>query len=182
MGQKFSKNDKAVVCWLTGLSGSGKSTIADSAKDVMSAEGRSVCILDGDDMRDNKHEYLDFSVEGIKENNRLIANLCKEKLYEYDCIFVSVIAPFSESRRESRQIIGDNYYEVYVKASLDTVMKRDAKGLYKKALSGQIKNFIGLDPKVPYHVPLQPDLVLDTEAYSVEELSKEILSFVKCIE
>ena len=138
-------------------------------------------ILDGDDIRNKIHVHLDFSIEGIKKNNCLIASLCRDKLYDYDCILISVIAPFRELRKENRRTIGDSYFEVYVKASLDTVIKRDTKGLYKKALNGQIENFIGIDQKVPYQEPLDSDLILDTEQYTSQELVNHLLNFYDAV-
>ncbi|MBZ0166157.1 MAG: adenylyl-sulfate kinase [Candidatus Omnitrophica bacterium] len=155
------------VYWLTGLSGAGKSTIAAKFREKALKAGKSVRILDGDDIREKVHKHLDFTVQGITENNRLIAELCKTEVGRYDYILVSVISPFEAARQQSRKIVGDSYREVYIKASLDTVIQRDPKGLYKKALSGEINNFIGIADQVPYEVPAAPDLVLDTERDSV---------------
>ncbi|MCB9721135.1 MAG: adenylyl-sulfate kinase [Candidatus Omnitrophica bacterium] len=164
----FIMNDQRVY-WLTGLSGSGKSTIAEAFRNQVMSQGKSVSILDGDTIRAKLHRHLDFSVEAIKENNRRIAQLCCEEMSEFDYVVVAVISPFRESRLVSREIIGNAYCEVYVRASLDAVKKRDPKGLYKKALAGEIPNFIGIAPEVPYEPPLTPDITLDTESMSVGE-------------
>lgn len=169
----------AIVFWFTGLSGSGKSTIANKFAEKISAMGKSVKILDGDDIRKDCHINLGFSQDDIKKNNELIAELCCSFLNQVDIVLVSVIAPFVEARLKSREIIGRNYIEVFVKASLDTVIKRDVKGLYKQALAKEIDNFIGIDPKTPYEIPENPDITLDTEKKSLDEVVEELISFYK---
>src|SRR3989339_1137873 len=109
----------AVVFWFTGLSGSGKSTIANKFTEKVSDIGRTVKILDGDDIRNSTHAKLGFSPEDIKQNNELIAKLCLSQIDEFDIVLVSVISPFKEARLKSRKMIGENYVEVYVKASLE---------------------------------------------------------------
>lgn len=165
----------AKVLWFTGLSGSGKSTLADKLVSYLKNKGQKASIFDGDTIREELHKTLDFSPEGIKENNRLIVKLCKKHQAEYDYILVSVIAPFTESRKNARKILGDDYVEIYVKASLDSVIKRDVKGLYKKALVGQIDNFIGVSINVSYQEPENPDILVDTDVESEEESFEIIL-------
>ncbi len=172
-------NNQAIVFWLTGLSGAGKSTIAHRFAEAIRKKGKTVKILDGDDIRKKSHKHLNFTVDDIKENNRLIADICSNQLNYYDIILVSVISPFQESRQLSREIIGTNYHEVYIKTSLETVIKRDAKGLYKKALDGEIENFIGISPNVPYEPPNNADIILDTEQNNIDYAVNALNKFVK---
>jgi adenylylsulfate kinase len=168
----------ATIVWFTGLSGAGKSSLAQRLYGVLSGLGKKVKILDGDAVRGDIHKNLGFSPEAIKTNNRLIAELCLKYQKDYDYLLVAVIAPFEMVRRETREILGDSLVEVYVKASLETVIKRDCKGLYKKALRGEIPNFIGISPDVPYEVPVNPDLTIDTEALDVESSTSMILEYI----
>ena len=167
------------VLWFTGLSGAGKTTITSRVAEILQAQGRTVKILDGDVVRRELHKHLGFTPEDIKENIRLLAQLCLKNLDAYDYVLVAAISPFRDARRKAREVIGKNFLEVYVRASLNTVIERDAKGLYQKALRGEIENFIGIDPKVPYEEPQRPDIILDTETQSidqsVEKLLKELL-------
>ena len=166
------------IFWFTGLSGAGKSTIAKKARDILEKEGKKVLLLDGDEIRAKYSQALSFSREDIIRNNRFIAGLCKEKINEFDYIFVSVITPFLEIRSELRDSFAGQYVEIYVKASLDEVIQRDVKGLYKKALEGKISNFIGIDPKIPYEPPERPDFVIETGNQSVECSLEQFISFV----
>jgi adenylyl-sulfate kinase len=168
---------KALTFWFTGLSGSGKTTIANSVRDYYQANGKQIKILDGDDVREKLNRHLAFTRVDIEENNRIIAELCMENIESYDYIFVPVISPFEYSRKLAREMIGPRFNLVYVKAALAEVINRDVKGLYKKALKGELKNFIGLE--VPYEVPKLYDLVLDTEKESIEESVKKLVSFIQ---
>src|SRR3989344_6695999 len=126
-----------MVFVFTGLSGSGKTALAEALKKTYKEQGKRVCILDGDAVRQKDARPLGFSREDIRENNRRIAFLVKEKKGEYDFIFIPVIAPFAEDRARSREIIGDSFFEVFVDCPLATCVQRDVKGLYKEALSGK---------------------------------------------
>ena len=140
---------QALVLWFTGLSGAGKTTIADEVSRILKEKGKTVITLDGDVLRSTVHHHLTFSREDIKKNNDMIANICIDKIDEYDYILVPIISPFTASRKKARDLIGNNFIEVYVKASLNKVIERDIKGLYKKAIKGVLNNFIGIDPQVP---------------------------------
>jgi len=141
---------EALVFWLTGLSGAGKSTIAKRFADILTQEGHSVKILDGDEIREHKHQQLKFNVKDIQKNNELIAELCLRAINNYDFILVTVISPFIDSRQKNCHHIGENYNEIYIKVAIETAIKRDTKGLYKKALEGEIENFIGISEQTPY--------------------------------
>jgi adenylylsulfate kinase len=166
------------IFWLTGLSGAGKTTIARKVKGVLEQEGKKVLLIDGDEIRAQYPRALGFSREDIIQNNRFIADLCKKRIAEFDYIFVSVITPFGEIRRELKDIFGEQYVEVYVKATLEEVIRRDVKGLYKKALAGEIRNFIGVDKENPYEPPGNPDLVIETGEQSEEASLAQLIHFI----
>lgn len=171
---------KALVLWFTGLSGSGKTTIAEKAARRLVRAGSRVKLYDGDSVRKEINAHLGFTPADIKQNNRIIAEMCAEEVRagRFDYIFVPVISPFEVSRKLAAKIIGDPFRLVYVKASVDEVVRRDPKGLYKKALGGQIENFIGIDSKVPFQAPRKADLVLDTEEEDMGKSVTKLLSFL----
>jgi len=166
------------ICWFTGLSGAGKTTIATKVKEILEGEGKRILLIDGDEIRAKYLKALGFSRDDIVTNNRFIAGICKERMKEFDYIFVSVITPFNEIRQELRNHFPKEYLEIYVKATLEQVVKRDVKGLYKKALEGKISNFIGVDPAVPYETPDKPDFVIETGGETVEESCVRFMSFL----
>jgi len=167
------------VLWLTGLSGSGKTTIATSISKKLIKKNYKVKILDGDKIRDSIHTNLGFSPSDIELNNQKIAFLCKELMGSFDLVIVPIISPFSRSRKLAREIIGEGFFEIYIKSFLDNVISRDVKGLYKKALAGEIDNFIGIDPNVPYEIPKFPDLTLDTNKEKPSESVAKLLKFIE---
>jgi len=166
------------VVWLTGLSGSGKSTLAGGLEKRLKALEKTVEIIDGDAVRKNFNKYLSFSREDIRENNRLIAELAKIKINETDFILVPVIAPYKEDRQTARDIIGPGYVEVFINRPLEKCIEQDAKGLYKKALVGEIKDFIGVSPSNPYESPVNPDLEIKTQELKVEESIEKIIDYL----
>ena len=164
--------------WFTGLSASGKSTIAHHLeKELFDRRIRSY-VLDGDNIRHGINSNLDFSREGRRENLRRIAEI--SKLF-VDCgivVLAAFISPYREDRAFVRDIVGtDQFFEVYVKCGLDVCEKRDPKGLYKKARAGLIKNYTGVD--APYEEPETPDIEIDTEGLNVEESVDKILAFLE---
>ena len=166
------------VLWFTGLSGSGKTTIAKGLYNELRRFGKKVKILDGDEIRESLHTELGFTHKDIELNNEKIALLCKSFIKTYDFIIVPIIAPFTQSRQLASRLIGPSFSEIYIKSSLSTVINRDVKGLYKKALNGEINNFIGIDPLVPYEPPKKPDLILDTETEGKSVSITKLLKFV----
>lgn len=168
-----------VVLWFTGLSGSGKTTIAKKLLEEFYKNGKKVLLIDGDVVRGTIHKNLRFTSEDIKENNRLIAINCKENIGKYDIIIVSIISPFRESRESARMILSQHFTEVFVKADLDECIRRDVKGLYKKALAGEIENFIGISPSTPYEEPTKAEIVLNTQEENLLECIKKIKDFLR---
>ena len=164
------------VIWFTGLSGAGKSTLADMLYKYLMEDQKSVQVIDGDTLRNNQHRSLDFTPESININNNLVIDLCKKYYKNYDFIIVSVITPFLKIRKIARDTFGELYYEIYVKASIKKLIERDTKGLYKKALNGDIENMIGISSKVPYEIPVEPDIIIDTDTKDEFSSFKKLLS------
>jgi len=164
------------VIWLTGLSGAGKSTLGEALFDKLKKEGREVELLDGDVVRTNLSKGLGFSKEDRDTNVKRIAFVANLLARYGVTVIVSAISPYQETRNF---IKADRpyFHEVYVKASIETVKERDPKGLYKKVLAGEIKNFTGIDD--PYEVPPYPSLVIDTEKESVEESMEKLYYYAK---
>jgi len=168
----------ATVAWFTGLSGSGKSAIADKVAETLRDQGHEVRVIDGDDIRGTAHRHLGFSPEDIRENNRLVALLCQDSLVDFDIILVPLISPFRDSREAARDVLGSAFVEVYVKASVQEVMRRDPKGYYKAIQEGKLTGFIGVDEHVPYEPPESAELVLDTETDSLQECASQLVGLL----
>ncbi|HWU00156.1 MAG TPA: adenylyl-sulfate kinase [Terriglobales bacterium] len=164
------------VLWLTGLSGSGKSTLATAAEHRLFQRGRQVVVLDGDTLRQGLNSDLGFSPEARAENIRRTAEVAKLLAETGLIVFVSLISPWRADRDKARRIIGDNFAEIYVQADIETCKARDPKGLYKKALKGEIKNFTGIDQ--PYEAPEKPELVIDTAQLTEEQALQRLLDTV----
>lgn len=160
---------RPIVYWMTGLSGSGKSTIAALCEKKLCSRGKLATMLDGDTVRTGLCRGLGFSEEGRLENLRRIAECAKIIASSSEIVIVCAISPTEETRQNARDIISQcaAFREVYIKADVELCAKRDPKGLYKKAFSGEIKNFTGVD--APYEIPTNADIVLDTSVKSAEE-------------
>ena len=170
---------KAIVLWFTGLSGSGKTTIALSLKEHLEKNGKKILVLDGDVVREKLHGSLGFSRKDIKENNRLIAEMAKKRLYDFDYILVPIISPYLEDRKMAKRIIGDkNFIELFVNTSLKECISRDPKGLYNRAQNGDINNMIGMSKSNPYEEPEKPDIIINTKNTSLSNSIQEILDFL----
>ena len=167
------------VAWFTGLSGSGKTTIANRTSEKLTNSGYQVKTLDGDIVRTQLHRQLGFSRADIEENNRLICGLCKDSVTEFDVILVPIISPFRASRKAASEVLGDAFEEVYVYASLPEVIRRDPKGLYEKERHGQMPGLIGIAEDVPYEPPECPGLLLDTESHDAEACSDQLVEYLK---
>lgn len=168
---------RGLVVWLYGMSGSGKSTIANAAEKVLHQQGRMTSILDGDNLRTGLNKHLGFSDDDRRENIRRAANVAKILADQGIIVLVSVITPRQELRDLARDIISEDYHEVYIKASYELCEKRDVKGLYAKAAVGEIENFTGKDSA--FEEPIAPDLLIDTEGQSVEDSVFTLLESIR---
>jgi adenylylsulfate kinase len=148
-----------IVIWFTGLSGSGKSTIANKLDVELNKIGLKTYILDGDNVRVGLNKDLGFSPESRKENIRRISEVAKLFADSGTIVMTAFISPYREDRKLARDLIGSDYVEVYVNTPIEECIKRDPKGLYKKAIAGEIKEFTGID--APYEEPLGPEISLD---------------------
>ena len=147
-----------IVIWFTGLSASGKSTIANSLDVELNERGLKTYILDGDNVRMGLNKDLGFSPESRKENIRRISEVAKLFADSGAIVMTAFISPYREDRDSARDVIGSDYVEVYVNTPIEECIKRDPKGLYKKAIAGEIKGFTGID--APYEEPLSPEISL----------------------
>jgi adenylylsulfate kinase len=145
------KKQKSCTIWLTGLSGSGKSTIANLVDKKLYELGYHTYILDGDNTRMGLNKDLNFSEEDRIENIRRVSEVCKLMNDSGLIVICSFISPFEKNREQAKEIISDNFFEVFVDASLETCEIRDSKGLYKKARAGEIKDFTGISS--PFEIP-----------------------------
>ena len=168
----------AKVAWFTGLSGAGKSTIAQLTKEILIGHRYRVLVLDGDVVRQTLHKHLGFTPADIRENNRLLADLCFKNLPDYDFILVPIISPFRESREAAKGVLGGALIEVYVYASLDEVQRRDPKGLYRHAQQGLLSGVVGIAEDVPFEAPESADLILDTETLDAASCSGQLADFL----
>ena len=169
----MSKKKEGVVLWFTGLSGAGKSTLAEAIAPKLRAAGRKVEILDGDVVRTNLSKGLGFSREDRDTNIARIAFVAHLLQRNGVIVITAAISPFRQTRDDARKLIGD-FVEIHVAPPLEECIKRDVKGLYKKAMAGEIRHFTGISD--PYEEPLSPELRIDTRALSVEEGAERILA------
>ena len=169
----------APVFWFTGLSGAGKTTIAESAGRRLEQDGLRVEIVDGDAVRRSRHSDLGFTQDDIRENNARIVHLCSELRQGCDVILVPIISPYSESRVHARESLEPGFFEIHVDADLATVEARDVKGLYAKARAGEITNLIGYSPGSPFEAPESPDLTLETKRNPPSASSDLLYRFIR---
>ena len=171
---------KGVTLWFTGLSGSGKSTVAVALEQALYAQGRLSYRLDGDNIRMGINKNLGFSAEDRAENIRRIGEIAKLFCDTAVITLSSFVSPYREDRDRVRKLHEEGdipFVEVFMKTSLEEAEKRDPKGLYKKARAGEIKNFTGID--APYEEPLNAELVLDTEQLTLEQEVEVLLDYLK---
>lgn len=159
--------------WFTGLSGAGKSTLGHLVVEELRQRGLRAEILDGDEVRTNLSKGLGFSKEDRDTNIRRIGYVCKLLARNGVVAIAAAISPYREIRDEVRRA-HNKFFEVFMKCSLDRLVERDIKGLYKKALQGEIKSFTGVSD--PYEEPLNPELVIETDRESVEESLAKLLA------
>lgn len=172
------KGQKPVMLWFTGLSGSGKSTIANALEQKLLAAGHHTYILDGDNVRHGLNKDLGFTDADRVENIRRVSEVGKLMVDAGMITLVSFISPFRSERRMARQMLEDGeFVEIHVDTPLEVAEERDVKGLYKKARKGEIKNFTGIDS--PYEPPLEPEIRISTTDRTPEEAAEDLLSFLR---
>jgi adenylylsulfate kinase len=170
-------DEKGFTLWFTGLSGAGKTTISHIVETALRDRGSRIEVLDGDIVRENLSKGLGFSKEDRDTNIRRIAFVADLLSRNGVPVITAAISPYREIREEARQLMGDRFIEVFVKASVEVCAERDVKGLYEKAFKGEIKEFTGVSD--PYEPPLNAELTLDTEHESAEESASKILALLE---
>ena len=171
-----SVKHKGCCLWFTGLSGAGKSTISEALSAELKKRGAKFEVLDGDEVRENLSKGLGFSQEDRDTNIRRIGYVC-HLLSRNGVISISAaISPYKAIRNQNRKMIGD-FVEIFVSCPLEVLIERDVKGLYKKALAGEIKNFTGVSD--PYEPPETPEIVVETNKETVEESTKKIMNYLE---
>ena len=171
-------SQKPCVVWFTGLSGSGKSTIANILEQKLHTAGKRTYLLDGDNVRHGLNKDLGFTDTDRVENIRRVAEVSKLMVDAGLITLVSFISPFKSERQMAKDLLSsDEFFEIFVNTPLEECEKRDPKGLYKKARAGELKNFTGIDSL--YEEPENPDLILDTTSSNAEELTDQIINFLQ---
>ena len=168
---------RSAVLWFTGLSGSGKSTIANALEIRLHQSGRLSYLLDGDNVRLGLCSDLGFSEADRKENNRRVAHVARLFWDANVLTLVSFISPFRHERETARELIGPDFVEIFVDTPMAECEKRDPKGLYVKARKGEIAQFTGISS--PYEPPLTPEIILHTDRESVAESVDRIMGLLK---
>tara|TARA_B100001245_G_scaffold205786_1_gene167461 strand:- start:12 stop:602 length:591 start_codon:yes stop_codon:yes gene_type:complete len=169
---------KSIILWFTGLSGSGKSTIAHAVEEQLFKQGFRTFVLDGDNVRHGLSSNLGFSEEDRKENIRRVGETAKLMLEAGIITLTAFISPYRQDRERVKIMMppGD-FIEIYCEATLETCERRDVKGYYKKARAGIIKNYTGIDS--PYEIPDNPELTLNTDNQTLEESVQAVLALLK---
>ncbi len=175
--KRFKSAFGTPVFWLTGLSGAGKSSIAEATVEQLRTGGIEVAHLDGDTLRSGLCSDLGFTDEDRLENIRRAAEVAKLLAEQGRPVVCSLISPLVAHREEARRVLGQTYHEVFIRCELDECVRRDPKGLYAKALAGKIPHFTGIGS--PYEPPLAPDLILDTESFDLDECVSRLATFVR---
>lgn len=172
------KQQKPAILWFTGLSASGKSTIANKVDQLLLAEDRHTYLLDGDNVRHGLSQDLGFTDADRVENIRRVGEVAKLMVDAGLVVMTSFISPFRAERQMVRRLVDDDeFIEIFIDTPLEVCAERDPKGLYKKAMAGELKNFTGYDS--PYEPPENPDIRLDTQAMSADQCAQTVLQFLK---
>jgi len=174
--QNGASHTGGLTLWFTGLSGAGKSTIAEIVEAELRNRGLRVEVLDGDVVRTNLSKGLGFSKQDRDTNIRRIAFVADLLSRNGVVAITAAISPYREIRDEARAVMRDRFVEIYVKASVEECARRDVKGLYEKAFKGEIKEFTGVSD--PYEPPLDPEITIDTEAQTVQDSAAQVLAYV----
>jgi len=167
---------RSFVVWFTGLSGAGKSTLANAIETKLYHTGCMTYVLDGDNIRKRLNADLDFSEKGRKENIRRAGEVCKLMVDAGVIVLAAFIAPFHGDRDQLRDLLGEDYVEIYIRCPIDVCERRDVKGFYKKAREGRIDNFTGIVS--PYEEPRNPDLTIDTDVLNIHESVDRIYEYI----
>lgn len=177
--EKRSKKyrQKSSVLWFTGLSGSGKSTIANAVETLLFERERMTYLLDGDNVRHGLNRDLGFDDISRVENIRRIGEVSKLFVDAGMITLTAFISPFRSDREQVRTLLGDDFIEVYIDTPIEICERRDPKGLYKKARAGEIPNFTGIDS--PYEAPIEADIHIKTDELSIEECAKEVINYLE---
>ena len=169
------KKHKSLLLWFTGLSGSGKSTIANCVEQALHEKGVHTYTLDGDNVRKGLNNNLSFSPEDRTENIRRIAETAKLMMDAGLVVLAAFVSPYKKDRDNIRAIVGsENMVEIYINTSVEECERRDVKGLYKKARAGEIKNMTGISS--PYEAPENPEIEIHTEKVNVEKATEHIIN------
>lgn len=175
--RRVINNHHSLIIWFTGLSASGKSTIANALARILFEKGKQAFVLDGDNVRHGLNKDLGFNETDRKENIRRIGEVSKLLIESGQLVLTAFISPYREDREIVRNLVDkDEFLEVYVKCSVEECERRDPKGLYKKARNQEIANFTGIS--APYEEPLYPEIVLDTENFSTLECVEQLTQFL----
>jgi adenylyl-sulfate kinase len=172
----FPMEHKGFTLWFTGLSGAGKSTLSTLVAEELRRRGMKVEILDGDEVRTNLSKGLGFSKEDRDTNIKRIGYVCKLLTRNGVAAISAAISPYRDVRDYNRSQIG-HFIEVYVECSIEALTRRDVKGLYKKALAGELPNFTGVSD--PYEPPLKPEITINSERQSQDESFKAIIGYLE---
>jgi adenylylsulfate kinase len=167
---------KSVVLWFTGLSGAGKSTIAHAVEELLHQKGYHTFVLDGDNVRHGLCGDLGFSDTDRIENIRRVGELSKLFVEAGVIVLTAFISPFRADRAKARQLLQQDFVEIYCNCPLEVCEQRDVKGLYRKARTGEIKHFTGISS--PYEEPENPELSIDTSGKTVEACAEEVLAYL----
>ena len=171
-------NHNSFLMWFTGLSGSGKSTIANLVELELHKKGIKTYVLDGDNIRKGINKDLTFAPEDRTENIRRIAEIANLMVEAGNVVLAAFVSPYKKDRENVKNILkNSNFVEIYVNTSVEECEKRDVKGLYKKARAGEIKNMTGIS--APYEAPENPDLEIITENLTIEQSVNEVLKYIQ---
>ena len=175
--RKKIKQHKSILLWFTGLSGSGKSTIANCVEQELHKNSIHTYTLDGDNIRKGLNSDLSFSPQDRSENIRRIAETARLMIDAGLVVLAAFVSPYRKDRDHIRKIVGDdNMVEIFINTSIEECERRDVKELYKKARKGEIKNMTGIS--APYESPLHPDIQINTEEVTVVDATKQIINFI----
>jgi len=167
---------QSTVLWFTGLSGAGKSTLAHALEERLYQMSFHTFVLDGDNVRHNLCKDLGFSAEARVENIRRVAEVAKLFVEAGVIVLTAFISPFAADREKARQLLGDDFIEIYCDCSLEICEQRDVKGLYRRARAGEVKEFTGISS--PYEIPEQPDLRVNTGSQDLESCVTQVLDYL----